>query len=355
MSSPINGDDWLQCIRTVSENANADIYIISGGLQIPVDDRVIDCIRANQKQLNAMLILTTFGGDAGVAYRVGRSFQRAYKDGRFIVFVSDVCMSAGTLVAIGANELIMMDNARLGPLDVQLSKPDEIGEMISGLTPVHSLTFLQEQAFKSFEHFFLELISRSSSQIMTKTAAEIATKLTTGIFAPIYSHLDPLRLGEYHRNMKVASDYGKRLNKGNLKSKEVLRELTHGYPSHDFIIDKDEAGFLFQKVRSPSEKEQQLVKGLTPTINKDLFNRDERGYYIATVSYLNVEVELTDDQPESEVDNNDKDSSRDTEISTIPEQQPQSERQENNIEDTNQPSQPNDQSGGTENSGENTN
>lgn len=283
----ISKQGWRRCIQEVSENLEADICIISGALRFRLDDDVIACVEGSKRKKNILLLLTTFGGDAAVAYRVARCFQGAYHDGEFIVFVPDVCKSAGTLLTVGAHKLIMANCAQLGPLDVQVSKPDELGEWISGLTPVHSLSFLQEQAFKLFEHNFLELIARSGAQITTRTAAEIATKLTTGLFEPVYSHLDPLRLGEYHRNMMVAAEYGRRLDRGNLKSADVLKKLTHGYPSHGFVIDRDEAASLFMNIRPPTAAELRLATWLKPLIDKDLLSREGCG----TVYYLDVDGE----------------------------------------------------------------
>ena len=198
--------EWHDCIAGVSQNGSTDIYIVSGGLNTPVDDNVITAVERHKSRSNAFLLLTTFGGDADVAYRIARCFQQSYSEGDFAVFVPETCKSAGTLLTIGAGELIMSNCAQLGPLDVQLGKPDELGEVISGLIPVQSLDFLQEHAFKQFEHHFLALISRSGHQITTKTAAEVATKLTVGVFQPVYSQLDPLKLGEYRRNMMVTGE-----------------------------------------------------------------------------------------------------------------------------------------------------
>jgi len=267
--------------------------IISGTLQARLDDDVIRCVEDNKCKNNVLLLLATFGGDAAVAYRIARCFQGMYKEGKFIVFVPDVCKSAGTLLTVGAHQLIMDDCAQLGPLDVQVSKPDELGEWISGLTPVHSLSFLQEHAFKLFEHNFLELIARSGAQITTRTAAEIAMTLTTGLFQPVYSHLDPLRLGEYHRNMMVAAEYGRRLDRGNLKSADVLKTLTHGYPSHGFVIDREEAATLFVNIRRPTDAESRLARWLQPIIAKDLLRRG-----CGTVNYLDV-VDAEHDEEET--------------------------------------------------------
>lgn len=302
---------WEQCIKEVSEANDADMYMISGRFDSPVDNEVIDCLEKNKSKQNAFLILTTFGGDADVAYRIARCFQRTYAEGKFTVFVSTVCKSAGTLVTIGGNELIMSNRAHLGPLDVQMSKPDEIGAVISGLTPVQSLAFLKQHTFELFEHYFLELISRSDYQITTKTSAEIATKMTVGMFQTIYSQLDPIKLGENHRNMMVAVDYGKRLmSKGNLRSKAALNKLTHGYPSHGFVIDREEAGTLFENVRKPSEQESKMIDLLWDEIYAGLFHKDNRGHFVAVVNFINPNIKSEEiekqDSEQKEVESNEE-------------------------------------------------
>jgi len=209
------------------------------------------------------------------------AYQKSYNEGVFTIFISGICKSAGTLVTIGASELVMTDCAELGPLDVQFGKPDEIGEYISGLTPAHALDFLREHTFKLFEHCFLELIGRSGYQITTKTSAEIATKLTDGVFQPVYAQLDPLKLGEYHRNMKIAAEYGKRLMApGNLKSEDSLITLTHGYPSHSFVIDKQEAENLYNKIRQPNDNEIEMAERLKPVIDIELQKTPATVHYI---------------------------------------------------------------------------
>ncbi|GMV19492.1 MAG: hypothetical protein AMXMBFR56_77160 [Polyangiaceae bacterium] len=104
------------------------------------------------------------------------------------------CKSAGTLIALGANSLTLFDNAELGPLDVQVRKADELGEMGSGLTPMQALTTLEARVSQMFRTVFLD--ARFETQLPTKLAAEIAATLTTGVYAPMFSQIDPLRLGE---------------------------------------------------------------------------------------------------------------------------------------------------------------
>ena len=96
------------------------------------------------------------------------------------------------LVALGADTLIMSDRAELGPLDTQVEKPDEIGGRHSGIVVVQALKTLQEDAFRLFEDYFLKLRTRSGLRITTRTAADMAFAMNTGLFGPIYGQIDPL-------------------------------------------------------------------------------------------------------------------------------------------------------------------
>src|SRR5947209_7802818 len=102
----------------------------------------------------------------------------------------------------------MDERAELGPLDVQILKKDEIGERTSGLTPIHALTTLQVQANETFVDHFKALINELGGHLTTRSITQIAGRLTVGCFNRIYDHIDPMRLAEFHRFVKIAKDYG---------------------------------------------------------------------------------------------------------------------------------------------------
>ena len=201
------------------------------------------------------------GGDADTAYRIARCLQFKYE--QFSLYVWGYCKSAGTLVATGANELILSDYGELGPLDVQMFKRDELGEMQSGLTVMDTLTALQDNALMTLENFFLNIKSKGRNAITLKTATQIATELTTGLFAPLYSQVDPLHVGEAGRALTIASNYGNRLlSKGSNIEPSKLDHLISHYPVHSFVIDLDEAKMLFNRVREPTQLEILLAEKL---------------------------------------------------------------------------------------------
>ncbi len=153
----------------------------------------------------------------------------------------------------------MTETAELGPIDVQLRKPDEVGERTSGLTPVQALLFLEERSTTLFKRHFKSLRFSDDLGFSTKMAAETATNITSGLLGPIYQQIDPIRLAEVDRSLKVASEYGERLAKSNLKP-GALEKLLAGYPSHSFVIDQDEAKELFKVVEEPTPELRELAE-----------------------------------------------------------------------------------------------
>ena len=243
---------------------DADILFYNAGIERHLDQRVIEHCAGRRRRPNVVLILVTSGGDADAAYRISACLQRRYA--RFTILVPGYCKSAGTLIALGANELAMSEQGELGPLDVQLVQKDELGDTKSGLTAASALSTLHVQAFKAFENFLVKIKGGSRGLITTKTATDIAVKMTCGLFSPIYQQVDPMHVGEAGRSLGIARDYGRLLAAKSLnlagKPEDSLEQLVSHYPSHSFIIDRDEAKKLFKSVRPPSSTEDELLQAL---------------------------------------------------------------------------------------------
>ena len=108
---------------------------------------------------------------------------------------------------------------------------------------------------------------RTQGRMTMKTATTLATELAIGVMAPVVSQIDPMHVGEVSRAMKVAKEYGDRLSKDtkNLQS-EALEKLINHYPSHSFVIDREEAKELFKTVRAPSDQERALIDEFGSTL-----------------------------------------------------------------------------------------
>lgn len=245
----------------MSETHDADILYFCGDITGNYADNFIDCCE-NPNHRNVLLFLTTLGGEPDGAYRIARFLQKKYET--FIIYIDTLCKSAGTLITLGANEMIMSDRAELGPLDVQVLKTDELNQRSSGLDLIQALFYIQEIALNTLEETLVRLVEHRDGQISTKSALDVASHVATHFFMPIYAQISPTTLGNNHRSMQIASEYGEKLNRhrGNLKP-DALRLLVTSYPSHSFVIDREEAEeVLFELIRKPSETEEKLAKHL---------------------------------------------------------------------------------------------
>ena len=178
-------DDLSKIADAVADKLDADVVLLNGIiLRLEEKNLIAECIK-RRKRKNVLFLLVTTGGDPDAAYRIARCFQMQYE--HFTLYVSGYCKSAGTLVAVGAHNLIMSDHGELGPLDVQMPKQDDLWEMQSGLTVVGILETLQREAVRTFHKVFENLMKANPGSITLRTAAEIASKMTSGLYAPLYS------------------------------------------------------------------------------------------------------------------------------------------------------------------------
>lgn len=254
----------IELVQGYSEEASSDVYLFSGVISYVHASAFVDLVCARQKtKPTALLYLTTPGGDPDAAYRIIRILRARYKTVR--LGVAGPCKSAGTLVALGAHELAMGDTGELGPLDVQLSKPDDLVANSSGLDIFQALSVTTQAAFGAFENYMLNLIEHSSGNISTKTAAEIAKDLAIGLYAPITNQIDPNRLGEVQRAIRIAHAYAEKLGMVNVKA-NAMETLVEGYPSHGFVIDFEDAQKLFKRVVRLSEIEREIAAVFHPLL-----------------------------------------------------------------------------------------
>lgn len=251
-------DDYKAAVASVVDALSADVLFCNAAIERDIDDDIIRMCHGRRRRPSVFLILVTEGGNPDAAFRIARTLQCMYE--RFYCAISGFCKSAGTLIALGAHELVFGNFGELGPLDVQMAKKDELFESESGLTVMTALTALHEKALLAFEHFFIQTSVHSGGRISVRTASSIATELTKALFSPISQQVDPLHVGEAFRSMNVAKAYGERLvEKSKNLSAEKLDELISEYPSHGFVIDRIEAGKIFKNVREANDNEQALL------------------------------------------------------------------------------------------------
>ena len=141
--------------------------------------------------------------------------------------------------------------------------PSTTFEYTSGMVVRTALDRLADETFKVFEQVMLRITLGSGHTISFDVASRVASTIATGVMAPVYAQVDPESLGNDLRDLSVATAYGERLVEfGGNATHDTVRQLVEDYPTHEFIIDSQEAKKLFKIVKDPSEEMNRLTKEL---------------------------------------------------------------------------------------------
>lgn len=175
----------------------------------------------NGKMKNVDLILCSNGGIADDAFKMCR-LCRQHTEDKFGVLVPYRAKSAATLLALGADELIMGPASEIGPVDPMIFVTLQDGS--KHLVPAHSI----KDGLDFFE-------GRIKSE--PKTAL---------IYSQLIENLDPTVVGAYQRAIESSKQYAETLLTGGLlkgqpkeKIQKAAKDLSERYKSHGFVIDRD--------------------------------------------------------------------------------------------------------------------
>ena len=259
-------DEVRRIADAIADQYNEDVILYNGPIAESDDGLFIGMCRENARNSNVLLALVTDGGSPDAAYRIAVALQDRYD--RFRLFVPGICKSAGTLIAVGAHDLVIGDEGQLGPLDVQM------GYGGSGLNVSDSLMALNDKALDAFEGFYERLID-DYQDLQFHTAMSVATELTVQLYTPVFAQVDPMYVGETHRAMLVAHYYGMRLlSVGQNIDEEGLHQLVWDYVSHEFVINRAEASTLFSAVYPPRDLEVKLASELGDLAQVEIADED---------------------------------------------------------------------------------
>jgi hypothetical protein len=284
----VNVDEIL---RTVRDEYDADVIVFTGPISRPYDDRLIDDVKINKCRTNALLILATFGGDPTAAYRMARCLKRSYDE--VIVYLNSSCYSAGTMLSLCADRIIIDDHAEFGPIDVQIRHKDEIGERVSGLTSRSALSLATDETPQTFGRIFLRL--RKEIGLSTKLAADVAATLTDSTIGKLFQQLDPMKLAEDSRSVKIIEQYAERIASRNVRD-GAIDALVNNYPDHSFVIDPKEASEkIFHKTETPTESLEKTGERIKLVFGDRLYANDPLLIFLVP--------EPVDDQQPKETEN----------------------------------------------------
>ena len=120
-----------ELVKQIDETEGTHLICYVGGPNTLIDrDDIIgfvDLLHNIPESEPIDLFLHTFGGDVDACEKLVRLIHANVVDSPFRVIIPDVAKSAGTLMALGANQILMSDTSELGMIDPQFPMRDNQG------------------------------------------------------------------------------------------------------------------------------------------------------------------------------------------------------------------------------------
>jgi ClpP class serine protease len=158
---------------------------------IDIDDSeaVLRAIKLTDPDIPIDLILHTPGGLVLAAEQIAHALRK--HPARVTVFVPHYAMSGGTLIALAADEIVMDDNAVLGPVDPQLGQQPAASILkVLERKPINEIDdntiILADIAEKAIRQVKATVKGLLDERMGAERAEQLATTLATGVWTHDY-------------------------------------------------------------------------------------------------------------------------------------------------------------------------
>ncbi len=119
----------------IEKMVRADALTLISPMTFNLEHRVKIAVEAREdRRRGLVVILDTAGGIVEVVERIVRVLRHHYAEVRFLV--PDRAMSAGTVLAMSGDDILMDYHSCLGPIDPQIEREDRLVPALSYLIPV---------------------------------------------------------------------------------------------------------------------------------------------------------------------------------------------------------------------------
>jgi hypothetical protein len=220
-------------------------------------DHVVDHLDEMPKTETISIILHTNGGDTLAAWRLVHLIRQFCK--KLEVLIPLKALSAGTLIALGCDKIVMTKQASLGPIDPSITTP--LNPTIPGAGP-NARAPVSVEAIKGY----LEIATR---ELAIKDDAAMAT-----IFTALSAQVHPIVLGQVFRARTQIQFLARRLLKHQVTDAEkidsIISFLCSESGSHDYTIDRHEGRELGLEIETPDDTLYSLMRDVHKSYRTEL-------------------------------------------------------------------------------------
>lgn len=203
------------------------------------------------------LLLHTNGGDTLAGWRLV-NLLRMFCD-ELEVLIPLKALSAGTLISIGADRIIMTKQATLGPIDPSVNNPLNPQANIGGQPKQVPVSVESVRGYLS--------VAREELQIEGEEAL-------SSVLVNLTNHIHPLVLGEIFRTQSQIRFLAEKLLpvqvKDGSKVQSIINFLCADSGSHDYTINRREAADLGLNIEKPSTRFYEQLRKIHLSYVKEL-------------------------------------------------------------------------------------
>lgn len=204
------------------------------------------------------LLLYTSGGDMLAPIRIVKLIRNHCDE--FEVLVPYKAHSAGTLICLGADTIVMGKLGELTPVDPTTGHP------FNPQNPVNPRQRLE-----------VSVEDLNSYLLFAKEKAEVKNEQMVDVYKILAEKLHPLSIGNAYRAYRMARLLTERLlwlhmdkEKDNERIKKIVKEITGDITIHAYPIDRDEAADLGLKVEKADDEIDKLICQMYESYAKEM-------------------------------------------------------------------------------------
>ncbi|MBI4534129.1 MAG: ATP-dependent Clp protease proteolytic subunit [Candidatus Melainabacteria bacterium] len=165
-------------------------------ISIEDSERVLRAIHLTPADMPIDLVLHTPGGLVLAAHQIARALTR--HKAKVTVFIPHYAMSGGTLLALAADEIIMSENAVLGPVDPQIGEYPAVSLLkLLEVKPVEKLSDqsliladIANKALRQVEALVRKILLDHTPEV--KIAHESIPRIAEALVSGIWTHDHPI-------------------------------------------------------------------------------------------------------------------------------------------------------------------
>lgn len=264
-----NQDSRAAILAEIGKQRNSKaILFVTGdrpGMETQISPDVVDLFADHLDKMwpatKISLVLYTGGGNTATAWEL-INLLRIFSEELEIIVLSKA-QSAGTMMCLGANNIVMTKQATMGPIDPSLNGP--LNPQIPGGMPNHRAP-VSVEAVQGFLDIAKEIGINDSQSL---------SSLLSGLSGQIH----PLVLGQIFRTRTQIRGLAKKLlsnqDISDDKKEGIISFLCSESGSHDHTINRREAKELGLIVENPSQDFYEILRELYESVSTTLKLRNK--------------------------------------------------------------------------------